>query len=80
MNVIEFSTLGGPEVSHVDRTPEPPHAGEVQIAVKAARLNRAELLCMAGICLADPVLPSKAGFEGAGEVVALGNIVAVFPS
>ncbi|MEM1155873.1 MAG: zinc-binding dehydrogenase, partial [Pseudomonadota bacterium] len=72
--IVEFTSLGGPEVLNiVDRDPTPPNPGEVQIAVKAAGLNRAELLFMAGQYLVDPKLPSGLGFEGAGEVLALGE-------
>lgn len=71
--LIEFATLGGPEVLHfVERAAESPGSGEVQIAMKAAGLNRAELLFMAGAYLVPPILPSRLGFEGAGEVTAVG--------
>lgn len=72
--IVEFSALGGPEVLvFADREVPPPGAGEVQIAMKAAGLNRAELLFIAGRYLVDPVLPSRLGFEGAGEVLAVGD-------
>ncbi|MFQ6552671.1 zinc-dependent alcohol dehydrogenase family protein [Aestuariibius insulae] len=73
---VEFTALGGPEVlTIVDRDPTPPGPGEVQVAVKAAGLNRAELLFVAGQYLVDPELPSRLGFEGAGEVLAVGDAV-----
>lgn len=72
--IVEFDTLGGPEVLHfVDRAPAPPGPGEVQVAVKAAGLNRAELLFVAGRYLVEPDLPSQLGFEGAGEVSSIGD-------
>lgn len=72
--IVEFSSLGGPDVlSFVECEPEPPGDGEAQIAVKAAGLNRAELLFMAGTYLVNPVLPSRLGFEGAGDVLAVGS-------
>lgn len=71
--IIQFSTLGGPEVlEHVDHIPSPPGEGEVQIAMQAAGLNRAELLFFAGAYLIQPQLPSALGFEGAGKIVAAG--------
>ena len=71
--IIQFTSLGGPEaLEFVSNTPTQPLAGEVQIAVKAAGLNRAELLFLAGTYLVDPVLPSGLGFEGAGEIVDIG--------
>ncbi|GFE65707.1 zinc-dependent alcohol dehydrogenase family protein [Litoreibacter roseus] len=76
---VQFDTLGGPDVLFfVDKIVPPPQAGEVQIAVKAAGLNRAELLFIAGQYLIDPVLPSGAGVEGAGEIVAVGPEVKGF--
>ena len=46
--------------------------------MKAAGLNRAELLFLAGQYLVDPSLPSVLGFEGAGEVLAVGDRVSRF--
>ena len=70
---VEFAALGGPEVlSFVEADPAPPADTEVRIAMKAAGLNRAELLFMAGRYLVEPQLPSRIGFEGAGEVMAVG--------
>ena len=72
--IVEFTALGGPEVLRiVKRDPTLPGPGEVQIAVKAAGLNQAELLFVAGRYLVDPELPSVLGFEGAGEVLAVGE-------
>ena len=77
--IVEFSRLGGPEVlEFVGRDAPPPGPGEVQIAVKAAGLNRAELLFLADQYLVSPDLPSGLGFEGAGEVLAVGEGVARF--
>lgn len=72
--IVEFAELGGPHVLTLeDRETPSPKAGEVQIAIKAAGLNRAELLFIAGQYLVDPELPSGLGFEGAGEVLAVGH-------
>ena len=77
--VVEFAKLGGPEVlTYVERDPEPPAPGEVQVAMKAAGLNRAELLFMAGQYFVAPELPSPIGMEGAGEIVAVGPDVESF--
>lgn len=77
--IVEFSALGGPEVLSIeDRATSQPKAGEVQIAMKAAGLDRAELLFIAGQYLVDPELPSGLGFEGAGAVVAVGDGVTRF--
>jgi len=77
--IVQFTSLGGPEVlEFVSNTPTPPLKGEVQIAVKAAGLNRAELLFLAGTYLVDPMLPSGLGFEGSGEIVGVGPGVESF--
>jgi NADPH:quinone reductase-like Zn-dependent oxidoreductase len=71
--IVQFSALGGPEVlQFIEVAAAPPGPGEVQIAMKAAGLNRAELLFMAGTYLLPPILPSRLGFEGAAEVVTVG--------
>lgn len=71
--IVQFASLGGPEVlGFVSSTPAPPREGEVQISVKAAGLNRAELLFLAGAYLVEPLLPSGLGFEGSGEIVSVG--------
>ncbi|MEM0948686.1 MAG: zinc-dependent alcohol dehydrogenase family protein [Pseudomonadota bacterium] len=72
--IARFDRIGGPEVLSLVEVDTPaPSDGEVQIAMKAAGLNRAELLFMAREYLVDPELPSLLGFEGAGEVVAVGD-------
>jgi NADPH:quinone reductase-like Zn-dependent oxidoreductase len=77
--IVQFSALGGPEVlQFIEVEPAPPSQGEVQIAMAAAGLNRAELLFMAGAYLLPPVMPSRLGFEGAGEVLAVGAGVTGF--
>lgn len=75
--VVQFSQLGGPLVlEFVDTEITPPEPDEVQIAMRAAGLNRAELLFMQGAYLVQPSLPgSRIGFEGAGEIVAIGSSV-----
>ena len=88
--IVEFERIGGPEqLRLVDREVPAPGPGEVQVDIKAAGLNRAELLHLAGQYLMDPVLPSKIGMEGAGVVravgagvdgVAVGDEVAVTPN
>lgn len=88
--VVMFDELGGPEVVRVaERTVEAPAAKEVQIEVRAAGLNRAELMFMAGEYLAQPALPSHLGVEAAGIVravgdgvtsVAVGDKISVFPT
>ncbi|WP_299621715.1 zinc-binding dehydrogenase [uncultured Tateyamaria sp.] len=70
----QFDSLGGPEqIKLVDRDISPPGAGEVQVRMRAAGLNRAELLYLAGQYLVEPPIPAAPlGAEGAGEIVAVG--------
>ncbi len=71
--VAEFTAVGGPEqLKIVDRDLPAPENGEVQVDIKAAGLNRAELMFLAGEYLSGPVLPSKIGMEGSGIITAVG--------
>ncbi len=71
--VAEFDAVGGPEqLKLVEREIPAPGAGEVQVDIKAAGLNRAELMFLAGQYLVEPVFPAKIGMEGAGVVTAVG--------
>ena len=77
--IARFTEAGGPEnIQLVDEDPGTPGAGEVLVRVKAAGLNRAELMYLAGQYLVQPKLPSRIGVEGAGIVEALGPDVAGF--
>ncbi len=73
----QFDALGGPEnVKLIDRSTQPPAPGEVQVRMRAAGLNRAELLYIAGHYLVQPPIPEALlGAEGAGEIVAIGEDV-----
>lgn len=70
----QFDQFGGPEVLQLINEPvQPPAPGEVQVEMKAAGLNRAELLFLAGQYLVDAKIPNaRMGMEGAGIVVAVG--------
>ena len=71
--VVRFHTLGGPEVLQIEQVDVPPPGkGEVQIAVKALGLNRAEAMFRRGRYLEDPKLPARLGYEAAGTVTAVG--------
>ncbi|WP_415919029.1 zinc-dependent alcohol dehydrogenase family protein [Tateyamaria sp. SN6-1] len=76
----QFDTLGGPEkIKLVDVSVQPPAADEVQIRMRAAGLNRAELLYVAGHYLVEPPIPNAPlGAEGAGEVISVGSGVTEF--
>lgn len=71
--IVRFHAIGGPEVLKIEEEPLPePGRGEVRLKVKAIGLNRAEVMFRKGQYLESPVLPSKIGYEAAGEVVAVG--------
>ena len=71
--VVRFHRLGGPEVLQIDQVDvQPPGKGEVQIAVKALGLNRAEAMFRRGQYLEEPKLPARLGYEAAGTVAAIG--------
>lgn len=50
-----------------------PKQGEVQVNIKAVGINFAELMMRMGIYDRLPKLPAVVGFEGAGEVTAVGE-------
>jgi putative PIG3 family NAD(P)H quinone oxidoreductase len=67
-----FDGKGGPEVIRFGETPDPsPARGEVLVRVRAAALNRADLLQRRGLYPPPPgTRPDVAGLELAGEVLA----------
>jgi NADPH2:quinone reductase len=74
MKAIVISSPGGPEVLTVRDVPTPqPAADQVLVRVRAAGLNRADLLQRAGHYPAPPGFPQNIpGLEFAGEVAELG--------
>src|SRR5262245_14183854 len=71
--VVRFHELGGPEVLKIEEADVPPPGeGEVQIAVKAIGLNRAEAMFRRGEYLELPKFPARNGYEAAGTVTAVG--------
>lgn len=73
---IRFHKIGGPEVLQLIEEDVPdPKANEVQVDIKAAGLNRAEYMYIAGQYLVQPKFPSLVGIEGAGIVFAIGSDV-----
>jgi len=76
MKAVQFNEYGGPEVLKVVAATEP-HAGpgQVRIAVRAAGLNRSDLMKIrAGTWKGKPIpLPSGVGVEGAGIVDEVGE-------
>jgi alcohol dehydrogenase len=58
--------------------PPPPHASEVQIAVKAVALNHIDVWGFRGMAFAKRKLPIVVGAEAAGEIAAVGDGVTEF--
>ena len=81
MKVIEFGRFGAPhEVCRcidVD-APGPPGADELVVEIAACPINPADLLTIAGSYPGPTELPARAGIEGAGRVVALGDDITAF--
>lgn len=77
MRALRQATLNGPQDLHlVDDVPVPtPGPGEVLIRVTAAGVNFADVMQTRGTYHRGPQAPYLAGFEAAGEVVALGEDV-----
>jgi NADPH:quinone reductase-like Zn-dependent oxidoreductase len=71
MRAIRIREPGGPEVLELVELPEPePGPGEALVRVRAAGVNRADLLQRAGRYPAPPGSPADIpGLEFAGEVV-----------
>jgi NADPH:quinone reductase-like Zn-dependent oxidoreductase len=77
--VVRFHEVGGPEVLKIEQVDVPPPGrGEVQIAVKALGLNRAESMFRRDEYVERPRLPARVGYEAAGTVAAIGEGVQVF--
>ncbi|WP_279236717.1 alcohol dehydrogenase catalytic domain-containing protein [Dyella sp. RRB7] len=79
MRTVRIHSWGGPEVLRLEeRPPEVPGPGEVRLRIRAIGLNRTEATLRSGRLPARPPLPSKIGFEAAGEIDALGTGVTGF--
>ena len=78
MRAIRVQQLGGPEVLVLDdKVPDPePGAGEVVVRVRAAGVNPVDAYIHTGNYARKPPLPYTPGFDGAGEVEAVGADVA----
>jgi NADPH:quinone reductase len=75
MKAVVFAGKGGPEVIEIRELPDPrPARGEVLVRVRAAALNRADLLQRRGLYPPPPgIREDVPGLELAGEVAALGE-------
>jgi putative PIG3 family NAD(P)H quinone oxidoreductase len=79
MTAIEITAPGGPDVLKPTTRPVPqPGPGEVLIRVKAAGINRPDVLQRAGAYPPPPGASDLPGLEVAGEIAALGSDVSGF--
>ena len=70
---IEFSSFGGPEkLKQVKTTPRDLEGDEVRIKVHAIGINRADAMLRQDQYIETPTLPSRLGYDAAGEVLAVG--------
>lgn len=71
--VVRFHEAGGPGVLRLEEVEvRPPAIDEVQIAVRAIGLNRAESMFRRDAYVETPVFPAQLGYEAAGVVRAIG--------
>ncbi|MFC4595748.1 NAD(P)H-quinone oxidoreductase [Sphingobium tyrosinilyticum] len=71
---IEISKPGGPDVLRlVPRQVPQPAAGEILIRVRAAGINRGDIVQRQGLYPAPPGITDVPGLEVAGEIAALGE-------
>ena len=75
MKAVVFEGKGGPELARIQEIPEPvAQRGEVLVRVRAAALNRADLLQRRGLYPPPPGFREDVpGLEFAGEIAALGT-------
>ena len=77
--IVRFHEYGNASVLQLEHVEVPaPAADEVQIAVKAIGLNRAEVMFRSNNYLQQAEFPSRLGYEAAGLVQALGSEVSGF--
>lgn len=79
MHALTFETFGGPEVLRFRQLDDPPvPAGHIQLAMRAIGLNFADIYRRRGAYHLAGAAPHISGYEGAGEVVAIGVGVSGF--
>ena len=73
MLAIVVRQLGGPEMLKLEDVPRPaPHDGEVLVRMRAAGVNPVDTYIRAGAHARKAVPPYTPGFDGAGEIEAVG--------
>lgn len=79
--IVVFNQTGSADVLEIKNVDLPaPSADEVQIAVRAIGINRAEIMYRTGQYVIEPQFPARLGYEAAGVVTAVGEKVTAFRS
>lgn len=79
--IVVFNQTGSADVLEIKNVDLPaPSADEVQIAVHAIGINRAEIMYRTGQYVIEPQFPARLGYEAAGVVTAVGAKVTAFRS
>jgi len=75
MRIIALKGTGGPEVLRAERVPLPRlRAGQVLLRVRAAGVNRPDILQRQGVYPPPPGAPAWPGLEVAGDIAALAGV------
>jgi NADPH:quinone reductase-like Zn-dependent oxidoreductase len=78
-NVYRFHQLGGPEVLQLDKIALPEMSKhDVHVRIKSIGLNRADIMFRKDQYILKAELPSRVGYEAAGEIISLGSAVTDF--
>ena len=74
MNAIRVHEFGGPAVMKIEEVPDPQAGpGDVVVRVRAAGVNPVDAYMHTGTYARKPPLPYTPGFDGAGDVEAVGT-------
>lgn len=78
-NVYRFHQLGGPEVLQLDQLElSALEVNEVRVRIKSIGLNRADIMFRNNQYILKAQLPSRVGYEAAGEITRIGSAVQSF--
>jgi NADPH2:quinone reductase len=74
MKAIVVSEFGGPDVMRLVEVPDPtPGPGQVVVRIRAAGVNPVDAYVRTGTYARKPPLPYTPGYDGAGDVEAVGS-------